>query len=209
MGKENLFIMVSGPAACGKSTLVTGLSKSLPAYIYKPSKSFIELALERNIPIDRAFYDINRNDAENHFCEKCREKKVIVGDQHLSIQHYKDSLIASGNPTTEFPDEPYVSAIDYDIFKKLYENDIQTLLIYLKASPEILYERAYKRFLEQGTYIRNKNMKDVIEEVNAEEYYFNELVSQINIESHIINTDEKESKEVLEDALQKTLKFRR
>lgn len=209
MGKENLFIMVSGPAACGKSTLVTGLSKTLPAYVYKPSKSFIELALKRNISIDRAFYDISRDDAEDHFCKKCIEKKVIVGDQHLSIQHYKDSLIASGNPITEFPDEPYVSAIDYDIFKKLHENEIRTLLIYLKASPEILYERAYRRFFEQGIYIRNKNIKDVIEEVNAEDYYFNELISKINIESYIINTDEKESKEVLEDALQKTLKFRR
>lgn len=208
MEKENMFIMVSGPAACGKSTLVNGISKSMKAHIFQPSKSFIELAKEKNISIDRAFYDITREDAENHFCQKCKEHKIIVGDQHLAIQHHKDSKIASSEPNVVFPDEPYVSAINYELFEKLSNHEIHTLLIYLKASPEILYERAYKRYLSSGMYMRNKNIKEVIDEVKAEEYYFNELINKINIDSHVINTDYKEPNEVLDNALQKTLKFR-
>ena len=209
MEKENIFIMVSGPAACGKSTLVNGISTNLPAYIYQPARSFIELAKERKIPIERAFYDISREDAENHFCKKCKENNIVVGDQHLAIQHNKDSKIASSDPNIIFPSEPYVSAIDYDLFDKLSENEIKTLLIYLKASPEILYERAYKRFLEQGTFIRNKNLDEVIEEVKAEEFYFHQLINKVAIDSHIIDTDYKEADEVLDNALRRTLKFRR
>ena len=208
MVKENIFIIVSGPAACGKSTLVNGLSEKISAYIYQPSKAFIELAKKRNISIDRAFHDIKREDAENHFCNVCKKYKTVVGDQHLAIQHYKDSIIASGNPTIIFPDEPYVSAIDYDLFDKLTENQIYTLLIYLKASPEILYERAYNRYVKHGTYIRNQTIDEVLEEVKAEDYYFNELISRVNIDSHVIDTDYKKSNEVLENAIQRTLRFR-
>lgn len=206
---KNTFIMISGPAASGKSTLVEGLSKKLPAYVYKPSKSFIDLAIQKKIPIDRAFYDISREDAENHFCEKCKKHNIVVGDQHLSIQHNKDSIIAAGNSEGTFIDEPYVSALDYEIFEKLSKNDIYAFLIYLKASPELLYERAYKRYLINGTYIRNKNLKETEEEVAAEEYYFNELINKVNIDNYIIDTDKINSDGVLEDALQKTLKFRR
>ena len=49
MEKENIFIMVSGPAACGKSTLVNGISKSMKAHIFQPSKSFIELVLRQMV----------------------------------------------------------------------------------------------------------------------------------------------------------------
>lgn len=208
MIKENIFIMVSGPAACGKSTLVNGLSGKMPVHIYPPSRSFIELSKKRNISIDRAFHDIKREDAENHFCNVCKKYKTVVGDQHLAIQHYKDSVIASGNPTMIFPEEPYVSAIDYDLFDKLTENQIHTLLIYLKASPEILYERAYSRYAEHGTYIRNQTIDEVRKEVKAEEYYFNELINKVNIDNCVIDTDYKESNEVLENAIQRTLRFR-
>lgn len=126
----------------------------------------------------------------------------------MAIQHNKDSKIASSDPNTIFPDEPYVSAIDYDLFDKLNENEIRTLLIYLKASPEVLYERAYRRFLEKGTFIRNKYLNEVIDEVNAENYYFEELINKTSIESHIIDTDNKKADEVLDNALRKTLKFR-
>lgn len=208
MEKKSIFVMVSGPAASGKSTLVKNMSIALPTHDYKPAKAYIDLAKEKNISIDRAFYDIAPNDAEDYFCKVCSNHDITVGDQHLSIQHYKDSAIASGNPNIEFPDEPYVSAINYNLFNKLLEHEIQTLVIYLKASPQVLYERAYKRYLDYGTFMRNKNIKEVEDEVNAEYYYFNELIRKTNISSYVIDTDFKESSDVLKSAMKKTLKFK-
>ena len=45
-------------------------------------------------------------------------------------------------------------------------------------------------------------------EVKAEEYYFNELINKVNIDNCVIDTDYKESNEVLENAIQRTLRFR-
>lgn len=208
MEKKSIFVMVSGPAASGKSTLVENMSTELSAHIYKPSMSYIDLASKKGIEVSRAFYDIDIQEAENYFCKVCGNHEITVGDQHLAIQHFKDSSIASSNPNIKFPDEPYVSAINYDLFETLMENEIYTLLIYLKASPEVLYERAYQRFLQNGMFIRNKTLNEVIEEVNAEDYYFNELINKVNISSHTINTDNIDSKSVLDIAMKKTLNFK-
>ena len=51
-------------------------------------------------------------------------------------------------------------------------------------------------------------LNEVIDEVNAENYYFEELINKTSIESHIIDTDNKKADELLDNALRKTLKFR-
>ena len=158
---------------------------------------------------DRAFFDIIRDMAADYFCEICNQHEIVIGDQHLAMQHYKDSMLASRNFDTVFPDEPYISTIDYNLFDKLSENQIKTLLIYLKASPEILLERAYQRHLNDGTLIRNKTLQEVIEEVEAEYYYFNDLIHKTGIENYVIDTDNKSSEEVLGNALRKVRKVRR
>lgn len=206
--KDNNFIMISGPAASGKSTLVYKMKKELSGFIFKPSLAYIELAKNNGIPIDRAFFDITRDMATDYFCEICNQHELVIGDQHLAMQHYKDSMLASCNSDMIFPEEPYISTIDYNLFDKLSNNQIKTLLIYLKASPEILFERAYQRHINDGTPIRNKTLKEVIEEVEAEYYYFNELIHKTGIDNYIIATDNKNPEEVLGNALRKVRKFR-
>lgn len=206
---NNNFIMISGPAASGKSTLVYKMKDTLNGFVYKPSMAYVELAKNKGIPIDRAFFEITRDMATDYFCEICNQHKIIIGDQHLAMQHYKDSMLASHNFNIVFPEEPYISTIDYSLFSKLAENEIETLLIYLKASPEVLFERAYQRHLNDGTLIRNKTLKEVIEEVEAEYYYFNELIYKTGISNYVIDTDNKDSEEVLDNALRKVKKFRR
>lgn len=206
---DNNFIMISGPAASGKSTLVYKMKDALNGFVFKPSLAYVELAKNNGIPIDRAFFDITRDMATDYFCEICNRHKMVIGDQHLAMQHYKDSMLASGNFDAVFPDEPYISTIDYNLFDKLSKNQIKTLLIYLKASPKILLERAYQRHLNDGTLIRNKTLQEVVEEVEAEYYYFNELIHKTGIENYVVDTDNKNSKEVLGNALQKVRKFRR
>ena len=45
--------MVTGPAASGKSTLCKNLTETLPAYFYKPSYAYFELANKHNIPKEK------------------------------------------------------------------------------------------------------------------------------------------------------------
>ena len=124
---NNNFIMISGPAASGKSTLVYKMKDALNGFVFKPSLAYVELAKNNGIPIDRAFFDITRDMATDYFCEICNQHEIVIGDQHLAMQHYKDSMLASCNFDTIFPDEPYISTIDYNLFDKLSENQIKTL----------------------------------------------------------------------------------
>ena len=201
MGKLNIFVMVSGPAASGKSTLVDRMATTLPAHFYKPSKAYINLAKAKGILVEKAFRDVSESEAGDYFCKICKGYPITIGDQHLSIQPIKDTAIAIGDTNQEFQDEPYVSAIDYTLFEKLGTNEIRTLLIYLKASVKELYKRAYQRNQETGMYIRNKTLADVKAEVEAEEYHFNELIGKVNVDSHIIETSNLTADEVLYNAV--------
>lgn len=206
---DSIFIMVSGPAACGKSTLVGNMVSTLSAYFYKPSRAYFDLAKEKGIPAEKAFQEITAAEAENYFCGVCKNHDITIGDQHLSIQPMKDTAIALGNTDIEYSSEPYVSAINYDLFARLNENEVRTLLIYLRASAETLYERAYQRNRETGMFIRNKSIAEVKEEVEAEDYYYKELIRRANISSYIIDTGNLDSEKVLEIASKRVLKFKR
>lgn len=182
------YIMITGPAAVGKSTLCTQLSNELPAFFYKPAMAYFDLSKLNNIPQEKMFSLIDSKVAIEYFCEICKKYDTIVGDQHLAIQPKKDSALAAGKSIESFLHEPFVSAIDYNIFNKMYESSILPIMIYLKANPEILFERAYRRNVETGFPIRNKTLNDVIEEVMAEEYYYDELIKATNIDSVIFDT---------------------
>lgn len=207
MKNANKFIMVSGPAACGKSTLVRTLNNTFDGYMYSPSKAYIDLSIARGIPVKGAFDNIAQSEAEDYFCQICTEHLYVIGDQHLSIQPNKDSAIASGNPSLVFTEENYVSALDYNLFYKLSNRDIQTFIIYLSASPEVLFERAYSRYLKEKIFIRNKSVDDVIKEVEAENYFFKQLVDKTGLENIKINTDNLTPEEVKDIAVQKILKI--
>ncbi len=68
MERSSIFVMVSGPATSGKSTLVEKMVSILPAYFYKPSKACIDLAKAKGISTEKAFGDKTTEEAENYFC---------------------------------------------------------------------------------------------------------------------------------------------
>lgn len=207
---NNLFVMVSGPAASGKTTLIQKMGVCLPMYFYKPSNAYFDIAKQRRIDVSLAFDKIMEEDAQNYFCNICKAHEITIGDQHLAIQPNKDSAIASGRIVDGmFENEPYAPGINYSLFEKLSESDIKTLLIYLKASPEVLFERAYQRNLDTGMYIRNKTLREVEDEVAAEWYYYNGLMKQVDIESLVMDTDALSREDVLRNSMEKTLKLSR
>ena len=60
--------MITGPAASGKTTLCQSLCEKIPAYFYKPSYAYFELAQLFNVPKEKMFSDIHEEDAINQLC---------------------------------------------------------------------------------------------------------------------------------------------
>lgn len=202
------YIMVTGPAAVGKSTLCSQLSNELPAFFYKPAMAYFDLSKLNNIPQEKMFSLIDSNVAIEYFCEICKKYDTIVGDQHLAIQPKKDSALAAGKLIKTSVNEPFVSAIDYNIFNKMHESNILPIIVYLKANPEVLFERAYRRNVETGFPIRNKTLNEVIEEVMAEEYYYIELIKATSIDSVTFDTS-KTGADVICSEVKKLVRKRR
>lgn len=184
-----VYMMVTGPAASGKSTLCNKLCTELPAFFYKPAIAYFELAKKYGISKERVFYDVNPAEVTTYFCDACRKHNIVVGDQHLAIQHKKDSALALNKLLDIDPNEPFVSAIDYSLFDRMVDVDIKTIIIYLKANAEVLFERAYRRNIETGAVIRNRCLQEVKDEINAEDYFFYELINKKKIDNYIIDTD--------------------
>lgn len=193
---SNRYILVTGPAASGKSTLVSSICEDSNYYFYKPSQAYIDVAREKEIPKSRIFYDVKQLDVTHKLIEICQEHYTVIGDQHLSIQHKRDSAIAIGDYTNIDINEPYVSALDYNLIEEVLKQDVSIQLIYLKATARKLYQRAYQRYIETGFVLRNKTIEEVQTEIEAEEYYFNELRKLFNLQNYIIDTNDKSKEEI-------------
>jgi len=213
--EENYLVLISGPAASGKSTLVNRIKNIFSAYNFKPSECYIKLAEKYNIPLEKAFLEVKREEAEQYYCNICKSHKLVIGEQHLAIQHHKDSSIAISNATNgdilelDNLEEEYVPALSKEFIEQITNSGIKVLLILLEADPINLYLRAQGRYKNTGQYLRNKTLEDAIREVEAERKFFDELIRATNIDSCIIDTSLINEEEVVRNAVQKICEFKR
>jgi len=205
---EHIYVMVTGPAASGKSTLCNKLCVNLPAFFYKPADAYFALAKIHNIPRERVFYDVDLEELANHFSNTCLQHDIAIGDQHLAIQHNRDSALAVEEDKKIDLAEPFVSAVDYNLFDVMQEKEIKPIIIYLTADPNLLYERAYNRNLEIGHVLRNKSLEDVKNEIEAEDYFYHELINKKELDSIKLNTSTNDINTVYEKAKSKVLEYR-
>ena len=98
--------------------------------------------------------------------------------------------------------------IEYYPFTK-EEKDIIPFIIYLKADPVLLYERAKKRSIETGQPLRNKSLQEVRDEIDAEEYFFNKLISIRKFDSLSIDTTIYDKSTVLNKTKIKVLEYKK
>lgn len=204
---KNNLIIISGPAASGKTTLIKELSKLYNAKYFRPSDSYLELAKQKKIPLVSAFYKITRDEAEMYFCHVCKQHSWVIGDQHLAIQFARDSQMATSNIVVEDNGEEYSPSISTAFIDNLRKDGINVLLILLKADPQILFERANRRFSEIGHPIRNKSAKEVKKEIEAELYYFDQLTRETGVENLVIDTSSSSEHEIFIRALEKISDF--
>lgn len=205
--KYNNLVLISGPAASGKTTLKMKLLDHFNAYSFRPSDAYIILAKQRNICVEQAFSAISRYEAETYFCNLCKEYTWVIGDQHLAIQFTRDSQIAVSFRDTCEINEEYSRAVSKDLIMRLKNDGVNILILLLKASPIELLKRARNRFREIGHIVRNMTEDDVNAEVEAEISFFNELVIETGIDHFVIDTTSKSDQEVYAYALQKTQEF--
>ena len=205
---NHIYVMVTGPSAAGKTTLCKKMCSGMNAYFYKPADAYFDLARIHNIPKERVFYDTNLEELAIHFSNVCAKHEIATGDQHLAIQHNRDSSFAVLGEKKFDIQEPFVAAMDYGFFDTMKDKGIKPIIIHLTANPELLYERAYKRNIIDGQMLRNINLEDVINEVNAEEYYYNDLIAKKNLDNLMIDTTDDSIENIYSKVKQKVLKFK-
>lgn len=199
--KNNNLIMICGPAASGKTTLIKMLEDYFEAKYFRPVDSYFEISKQRSIPIERAFSVVNRNEAEEFFCNVCKNNPWVIGDQHLAIQFHRDSQMAVDNSINDDIKEEYSQAVSADFIKNLEYNNISVFIILLMADPHVLFERAQKRYYEIGHVMRNKTEEEVEKELKAELSYFEQIIKDTGVDNVVIDTTNKDRKEVILEAL--------
>jgi len=209
MNGSNTLILISGPAASGKTTVVKKLVAYYKAKMKKPADCYIDIAKERGIPIEKAFTGIKREEAEDRFCKICKENPMIIGDQHLAIQFKRDSMMAVSNEINDDKEEEYTPAISKEFIEKLQKNGVNVVVLLLYASPGVLLERAKQRYKDIGHTVRNQSIEEVKREVEAERKFFATLMRENHLEGCEIRTDTKTEQEVYLDALRKTVELGR
>ena len=209
MNGNNTLVLISGPAASGKTTVVKKLVAYYKAKMKKPADCYIDIAKERGMPIEKAFTDIKREEAEDRFCKICKENPMVIGDQHLAIQFKRDSMMAVSNEINDDKEEEYTPAISTEFIEKLKKSGVNIFILLLYASPEVLLERAKQRYKDIGHTVRNQSIEEVKREVEAERKFFAMLMRENNLEGCEIRTDTKTEQEVYLDALRKTVELGR
>lgn len=199
--KNNNLIMISGPAASGKTTLIKEIEKHYNAKYYRPVDSYFELAKQRNIPIEQTFSVIERDEAEAYYCNVCQKQSLVIGDQHLAIQFHRDSQMAVDNSINDDIEEDYSQAVSAEFINNLENNNISVLIILLKADPHVLFERTRNRYFEIGHTMRNKTEGEVEKELKAELSYFEKIVKDTRVGNVVIDTTNKDRTEVFLEAL--------
>ncbi len=200
--KHNL-IIVSGPAASGKTTLIEELMNYYMAHFSKPSECYLTLARERNIPMQSAFSEVSREDAEELYCSICKSHRWVIGDQHLAIQFQRDSGMAVSNKIDSNVNEEYVPAISKEFIEKLKANGVDVFLILLDGEPEVLLKRAIRREQKTGHTVRNKTVEEMTREVEAERKIFDKLVAETQIPNCAIDVTNRSKQEVYLYAIQR------
>lgn len=199
--KNNKLIMISGPAASGKTTLIKMLEDYFEAKYFRPVDSYFEISKQRSIPVECAFSVVNRDEAEEYFCNVCKNNPWVIGDQHLAIQFHRDSQMAVDNSINDDIEEDYSQAVSAEFINNLENNNISVLIILLKADPHILFERARNRYFEIGHTMRNKTEGEVEKELKAELSYFEQIVKDTGVGNVVIDTTNKDRTEVFLEAL--------
>ena len=204
----NNLVIICGPAATGKTTVVEKLLNKYNGFYMRPCDSYFKLGKERNIPKNQVFSKISDEEAGKEYCKICKEHELIICDQHMAIQFLKDSKIASGDFSDLIDTEEYTESISKEFIQPLLNSDIKIFMICLYADPKVLESRALYRNKKTNFIVRNTSLDMVKKELKNEMFYYKQFLSNYSIEGTYVDTTSLTEDEVLENVIQEIDRFR-
>lgn len=189
-------IFVGGASATGKSTFARELQNRLNnSIVYRRVQSFYDIAKEKNISEEMIFKKITSDDVDDYFLNVCKSKDFVISDVHYAIQMGRNK---NSNDIVDIHQE-YVPTISESLVKKLQNEEINIIALYLYCSPQMCLNRAKKRFENHERELRAKSLEDVELEITAERKQWNFLTQNKDIVSININTENIAAKDLVQE----------
>lgn len=188
-------IFIGGASATGKSTFARELQNKLNnSIMYRRVQSFYDIAKEKNISDDMIFEKVTSSEVDDYFLNICKSNDFIISDVHYAIQLGRDK---KANDRIDIYQE-YVPTISENLIKKLQNNEINIIALYLYCSPQICLNRAVNRYENHERELRAKSIKDVELEIMAEKKQWDILMQNKNIVAANISTENYSAPELVQ-----------
>lgn len=188
-------IFIGGASATGKSTFARELQNKLNnSVMYRRVQSFYDIAKEKNISDDMIFEKVTSSEVDDYFLNICKSNDFIISDVHYAIQLGRDK---KANDRIDIYQE-YVPTISENLIKKLQNNEINIIALYLYCSPQICLNRAVNRYENHERELRAKSIKDVELEIMAEKKQWDILMQNKNIVAANISTENYSAPELVQ-----------
>mgnify|MGYP002509723592 FL=1 len=194
-GKHNL-ILIGGPAACGKSTLINMMLNQGGVFYYRRNNAFFDCAQEKGIPRDAAYQAITSEQADHRFVAECLKFNTIISDVHYGVQLHRDRNFSLGQ-VVGLTDESYVPTISSHLLEICRKKNISVTAILLRADVAILWERAVCREKLEGKPLRATSLYDIQAELQAECFYWEQIKKNPHIKSLCFDTSHIEPDQIL------------
>ena len=189
IGTRHSLLLIGGPAACGKSTLVHSITTQCQVGYYRRNSAFFDCAEEMGIPREAVYQTVTPEQADKRFISECLKHRIMVSDVHYGVQLHRDQNLALGR-VVDSVTENYVPTISDRLLLMCENHNISVTAVLLYADASILYERAVSRRNLDGKILRAVSLEDIQIELQAEHHYWGQLRSNSTINTLIINTSE-------------------
>ena len=201
-------IILAGPAGSGKSTIIHELINKYNSFYYRPCDVYLDNAKASGVPLSNAFELLSDEEAGRNYANICLHHDLVICDQHLAIQYYKDSKLASSIIDNTSDEEEYVESLNKAFMNNLLSDELHIMVICLYANKDCLYNRIVNRESIDGQLVRNKDSNSCEKELLAELYYFEKLLNDYGITGLKIDTSNLSMKEVIDYVIQSIDEFR-
>ena len=187
--KKHNLILIGGPEACGKSTLIHSIISQCQVGYYRRNNAFFDCAKELGIPVEDVYQTVTPEQADRRFVSECLKYSIMISDVHYGVQLYRDQNLALGRVVDSIS-EDYVPTISNRLLSMCKDYNIYVTAVLLYADVSILLERAVSRRNLDGKILRAVSLEDIQTELQAERHYWEQLRTDSGVNTRMINTSE-------------------
>jgi adenylate kinase len=184
-GPQNKVLLLGGVSAVGKSTALQILESQhgiAPCWFHK---QMIAEAAMHGVDRSRLAEHWSRfvPGASRRYVDELRSKRQLATDIHFAIQPTRDTLLALGQDSSAYFDEPYRLAIEPEWIDLLQEQRTRIVCAVLEASTDAIIGRR----LGRNTAIRSLDPRDIDTERDMELALCMDFASRRGLQTAVIN----------------------